>query len=277
MMLATLMVHLTPGTQLVSLLRLAGDVAARIGVRKVIGISALRPLQIFIGPDAYVTQDVFEQDWRMMEKEIGIAEKLLREAFAGKIALEWRSTITSGLVSDYVAKQMRAADLLVTLSAPRDLLFDTDRYLNVADLVLKAGRPVLVAGPDVTRLDLDNAMVGWTDSREARRAAEDAVPLLQMARKVTVVEVASRDELAAADARLRDVVEWLKGHDISAEARVEGSGDEDSAVLAGLAQDLRAGLLVAGAYGHSRLREWALGGVTRDLLLQPRQCSFISH
>jgi len=48
-------------------------------------------------------------------------------------------------------------------------------------------------------------------------------------------------------------------------------------VLSGLAEELKAGMVVGGAYGHSRLREWVLGGVTRDLLLQPTRCSLVSH
>ena len=44
-----------------------------------------------------------------------------------------------------------------------------------------------------------------------------------------------------------------------------------------LVEDLKVGMVVGGAYGHSRLREWVLGGVTRDVLLRPTKCSFISH
>ena len=274
----TLMVYLAPGAEVASLLQLASDVAGRVKARRIIGISALRPLQIYAGPDAYVPQAFIEQDWTSMEAELRVAEKKFREAFAGKTAeLEWRSAIVIDPVSDYVGTQMRAADLLITEPAPSGLLFDTNRYLEVADLVLKAGRPVLVAGPGVTKLDLDHVLIGWKDSREARRAVEDALPLLRMAGKITVVEVADPDTMSDADTHVKDVVEWLKAHDIAAQARVERAGGADAEVLAELVDDLKAGLLVAGAYGHSRLREWVLGGVTRDLLMKPTQCSFVSH
>ncbi|MBS0525737.1 MAG: universal stress protein [Proteobacteria bacterium] len=278
MMPTSLMVYLAPGAEVASLLQLASDVAARLNARRIVGISALRPLQIYAGPDAYVPQEFIEQDWASMEKELRIAEQRLRAAFAGKaVELEWRSAVTIDPVSDYVGPQMRAVDLLITAPTPSGLLFDTNRYLNVADLVLKAGRPVLVADSGVTKLDLDNVLIGWNDSREARRAAEDALPILRMAGKVTVVEVADADTMSEAGTHVKDVVEWLEVHDIAAQARVERGGDEDAVVLAELARDLKAGLLVAGAYGHSRLREWVLGGVTRDLLMRPTQCSFVSH
>ncbi len=278
MMPTTLMVHVMPSAEAASLSLFASDVAARVNARKVIGIAALRPLQIYAGPDVYVPPDLFEKDWKAMEKELETSEKQFRAAFAGKaVELEWRSTIATDIVSNYVAEQMRAADLLITAPTPRRDLFDASRYMDVADLVLKAGRPVLIDGSGATKLDLHSVMVGWKDSREARRAVEDAVPLLRMAGKVTVVEVVDEDELSEADVRVRDVAKWLKGHGITADARVERGGDEDSVVLAGLAEDLKAGLVVAGAYGHTRLREWILGGVTRDLLLKTTQCALISH
>lgn len=274
----TLMVHVPPGGENGSLLQFANDVAAKTGAHRIIGISAVRPLQIYAGPEAYVPQDLFQKDWETMEKELAQAEKQFRAALAGAPAkLEWRSSIVTGLVSDYVAEQMRAADLLVTRSRPRGDLFDAARYMDVADLALEAGRPVLVAGAGVTRLDLGTAMIGWKDSREARRALEDALPLLRMSDKVIVVEVADEDNLAQADLRLDDIAKWLSEHGIAAEARVERRHDEDAVVLSLLAEDLKVGMVVGGVYGHSRLREWVLGGVTRDLLLQPSQCSFISH
>jgi len=274
----TLMVHIMPGGQAASLLQLAQDVSAKLEARKIVGIAALQPWQIYAGPEAYVPQDLFQQDWEAIEKELAAAETQFRAAFAGKaMTLDWRSNIVTGVVSDYVAGQMRTADLLITQPTPHGGLFDPNRYMNVADLVLRAGRPVLVAGQGVTKLDLSSVMIGWNDSREVRRAVEDALPLLRMAGKVTVVEVADDDELSEADVHVKDVAEWLKVHGITADARVERGGDEDAVVLAGLAEDLRAGLVVAGAYGHTRLREWVLGGVTRDLLLKNAQCSLISH
>lgn len=278
MMLATLMVHVPVSDEVGSLLQFANDVAARMNSGKIIGIAAMRPLQIYAGPEAYVPQDLFQQDWEAMERELALAEKRFRAAFAGTTAkLDWRSAIVPALASDYVAQQMRAADLLISPPRPRGTVFDAGRYMDVADLVLKSGRPVLMAADGVTKLDLDRVMIAWKDGREARRAVADALPLLQMAKEVTVVEVVDEEELVRSDRRLADVVEWLAGHGVTAVARVERGGDEDAMVLSRLAEDLKIGMVVGGAYGHSRLREWVLGGVTRNLLLRPVHCSFISH
>lgn len=93
--------------------------------------------------------------------------------------------------------------------------------LDPGDVVVQAGRPVLVVPSQVETLQLKLAMICWKDTREARRAITDALPLLSKVQEVVVVEVveaeSSRD---AAHARVDDVISWLKRHDIAASARV---------------------------------------------------------
>ena len=126
---------------------------------------------------------------------------------------------------------MRAADLLITGSDPDGSALDSLDGVRIADLVMRTGRPVLVVGPDTNKLDLENVIVGWKDSREARRAVEDALPLLRMAGHVTVVEIASEDEVPDARIRIEDVVHWLKRHDIAASAQgVASTGGDAPAV-----------------------------------------------
>ena len=84
-------------------------------------------------------------------------------------------------------------------------------------------------------------------------------------------------DLAEARADVADVVGWLKTHSVKAEPLAVAAKGDDAAQLSAIAQDHNADLVVAGAYGHSRLREWVLGGVTRDLLLHAGRCSLLSH
>ncbi len=275
----SLMVRLVAGAPNDALLRLTVDLAARLKATRVIGISACQPLQLYTSPDAYVPPDLINWDLEQMEKELKAAEKSFRAALEGKAqSLEWRSTIiTFGTIADYVADQMRAADILITPGAEGASLFGSDRHVNLADLILKAGRPVLVVGAGVDKVDLRNVVVGWKDTREARRAAEDALPLLELADRVTVVEVASEEDLDSAHTRTEDVAAWLVRRGISASACAVRAVDDDPTEIADLAKELGAGLLVGGAYGHTRVREWVLGGVTRDLLLRPTGCSLVSH
>ena len=199
---------------------------------------------------------------------------------ARSTSLEWRSTVvTYGSIADYVAEQMRAADLLVVGAQEGGSLLDRSRYVNVADLVLRAGRPVLVVASTEDTLDLKHVVVSWKDAREARRAVQDALPLLLLAEQVIVVEIAAAEDLAAARTRTQDVAGWLTKHGVVASARAVASATSEAGQLRNIASELEldAGLVVGGAYGHTRLREWVLGGVTRDLLLQPSRCSLMSH
>lgn len=195
------------------------------------------------------------------------------------VRCEQRSTqLHPGLnPSEYVAAQSRAADLIITAPNTGGSILSPSTSLNLGDLVMRAGRPVLVVPGGVAHLDLSSVMVASSDTRESRRAIRDALPFLRKAGRVTVVEVAPEEELDGVRSRLEDVVEWLKRNQVFAEMRALGSDGDDAKRLATAAEDLGASLLVAGAYGHSRLREWALGGVTRNLLLHPAMCSLVSH
>ena len=142
---------------------------------------------------------------------------------------------------------------------------------------MRAGRPVLLVPDGVDALGVDRMVVAWKDTREARRAVSDALPLLKLATEVSVVEIATEDDLASAELRCNDLVAWLRRHKVKAAAMPMLSTGDDATTLRDFAEDQRADLVIAGAYGHSRLREWALGGVTRDFLLRANRCSLVSH
>lgn len=276
---ACVMVRVAAGAPNDALLKLALDAAARLKATKVIGISARQPIQIYGSPEMYVPPELVTWDLEQIDKELKAAEASFRAAFAGKVAtVEWRSTVvTYGTIADYVGEQMRAADLLVTAVPDGGMLLDGSRHANVADLALRAGRPVLVAAAAQDRLDLRSVVVGWKDTREARRAVRDALPFLLLADRVTVVEIAAADDVASARARTEDVVGWLAGHGVTATALAAVQDREEAGQLRRMVRELDAGLVVGGAYGHTRLREWVLGGITRDLLLRPLHCSLVSH
>jgi len=248
----SLMVRLAAGVPNDGLLRFTVDLATRLKATHVIGISARQPLQLYTSPDAYVPADLINWDLEQIAKELKAAENSFRAALEGKAqSLEWRSTVvTYGTIADYVAEQMRAADILVSPAEEGAPLFEGARHVNLADLVLKAGKPVLVVGSGVEKLDLRNVVVGWKDTREARRAVEDALPLLELADRVSVVEVAAEEDLDSAKTRTGDVVAWLESRGISASARAVRAVDEDSTEIADIAKELGAGLLEALPCGH---------------------------
>jgi nucleotide-binding universal stress UspA family protein len=143
---------------------------------------------------------------------------------------------------------------------------------------MKLGRPMMVVPPEVDRLKLASVVVGWKDTREARRAVVDALPLLQRAKEVTVVEIIEDDgDRTAAGRRVADVATWLGRHQVDACHMVPNHRGDAVEQLIRHASDIEADILVAGAYGHTRMREWIFGGVTRDLITKTDRCSVLSH
>ena len=179
-------------------------------------------------------------------------------------------------LADYISREARSADLVITGVGPGNGLGQA-RCVNIGELVMQAGRPVFIVPRSVKALKLDRALIAWKDTREARRAAYDALPLLKMAKHVSVVEIAADDDLTNAGLRVQDVVAWLRRHAIPAEAVTSGKSGDDADCLKYIVRQQNADIIVAGAYGHSRLREWVLGGVTKDILLCAERCSLVSH
>lgn len=169
----------------------------------------------------------------------------------------------------------RTADLIVIGSQgeTRDAGY---RTIDIGEVLLGAGRPVLLAAAGSTQLKADKIIIAWKDTKEARRAIVDALPLLKAASDVQVV-VIDEGNLAAERASMLDAVAWLQSHDVA--ARGEVLPDEGGAAqsITNAAQTMGADLIVSGAYGHSRLRQWLIGGMTRDLLATPGIHRFLSN
>ena len=270
---ATLMVNLALGQSNAGVLRVAGDLARRFGAA-VTGIAACQPMQTLYSDGCYVSPEAIEARRQEIDEELQAAEAEFRTGLEGP-RLAWRSAVAFEPPSDYVVREARGADLLLTGMPSRNRA-DATRVL-ASELVMQAGRPVLVAPAGAAGFTPGHVMLGWQDTRETRRAAWDALPLLKAAAQVSVVEVAATRDLAQARGRLADVARWLAGHGVTADTLAAASLDDDAPQLAGLAAERGADLIVAGAYGHSRVREWVLGGVTRDLLLHAGCCTLLSH
>ncbi len=185
----------------------------------------------------------------------------------------------SPLIGDSVIEQGRSFDLILlskTDSKP-ELGVELDFVPRIA---VAAGRPVMVVPFNVPLAFIpETVVIGWNGSREAARALFDSLPFLKRAKTVHVVWVdppaeRSRQKTGAGDG----IAHALDLHGIKAavtpvDSRAESAGD----VLLQKATDLGAGLLVIGAYGHSRLSEFILGGVTRTVLRDMACPVLLSH
>lgn len=200
------------------------------------------------------------------------AQALFRVAVGDRSRVSWRSALEPGLA--FLVGQARAADLIVVGRGYADGAAGCPRPLDPASVVLATGRPILVVPPGIDYLEGRRVLVAWKDAREARRAVLDALPILRLASRVDVVAVTRGNRASGA----ADVAAYLSTHGIratSAELQTEGGRDADA--LLDLASEGSTDLIVMGAYGHGRVRETVLGGVTRDVLRHCPICSFLSH
>ena len=170
----------------------------------------------------------------------------------------------------------RRHDVAVLKQAEPDKPGAEDLLIEAA--LFRSGRPVIVV-PYIqkTGLATDRVLVAWDGSQTAARAVGDALPILARAKAVEIVIVATdkaeRDEITGAG-----IARHLARHDLKVDLKRIVAADIDVAnTILSHAADWNADLLVMGAYGHSRLREFILGGATRGILESMTLPVLMSH
>ena len=274
---ATVMVSLALDQPNEARLAAAGQLAERFdaGMIGIVASVFSPPLYFTDGEEA---QAVIDQGEASIKRRMSEVEAQFREAAKNRAKhIEWRSAID--FPARYVLQEARSADIIVS-GGSSDAFSDPFTMVTPKDLVMEAGRPLLVVPDSVGWLDLRSVLVAWKDTPEARRAIVASLPMLGKAKDVTVAEIVeARGSQAAAAARVRDVVTWLSRHGVSASEIVAAQNHDRGATaqLDSMAADVGAGVIVAGAYGHSRFRELILGGMTRHLISQTARCVLFSH
>jgi nucleotide-binding universal stress UspA family protein len=215
-----------------------------------------------------------------MKKSSDVAAELLAvfEASAKKAGVFQESVTKTCFTSD-------APDLLVREARLRDLaivpaVLEGRTYRWYAEsIVFGSGRPLLVLPPRVrTReLALDIVVIAWDGSRPAARAVADALPVLERAREVHVLTVLNEKELSS-ESPASELLKYLERRGIAAKPEsIDAAGHPIGEVLSSHLASNQADLLVMGAYGHSRVREFILGGATLSMLSRPPLPILLSH
>lgn len=271
---ATLMVHVDIDAEMEGRVHVAGELADRFGAN-LIGVAGWAPMSVFLAEQALIDPAPAAIELQDMKALLDQKGRQFRAAVCtGGRTVEWRSVLD--FPTEVIARESRAADLIIIGNAPENR--DPFLALDPGGLVLKAGRPVLVVPKAVSSLTPRHIAIAWKDTREARRAVADALPLLQRAERVMIIEISEQGDESQAMHRLKDVASYLRRHRI--DAVTERPRDAEGAATQALLQLTREegiNLIVAGAYGHSRLGEWVYGGVTRGLLAESPICCLFSH
>ena len=258
---------------------LAAGVAGQFGAL-LVGVAARDLMPPVTAPLAGpgVVAALLATEEREIRTELDAAEQQFR-AIAAKPdqRVSWRSALDNPI--KVFARESRAADLLVVGRRPESASSQPSRHMDPGDVLMRAGRPVLVVPPGLSHLDAAHVVVAWKDSREARRAVADALPLLKRATSVLVLEICDttsdqEDAKGAGD----DVAEYLSRHGVAASAETRLLRERSvTAELLLAAEQRGAELVVAGGYAHSRFQEWVFGGLTRELLGHFPKCCLLSH
>lgn len=267
---SSLLVYVDPSQAGIARLE-AACALARAFDAHLIGVSASMPPPPMVDPLA-MGAGVLTAYREVAEQEIQEARRAFEDS-AQAVRSEWRGEVD--WPSDLVVRYARAADLIMV--GPR-----TDaapyRSPDPASVLQAIGRPVLLVPDMPARLPLEGpAVVCWKDTREAQRAVAASLPLLRRSTTVSVIEVAAGGE-PEDDAGVQDVRDFLRRHGVDATAQVLSKGDQttSSRILAH-AESQDASLIIAGGYGHSRLQQWMLGGVTNTLLKSSPVSVLLTH
>jgi nucleotide-binding universal stress UspA family protein len=224
--------------------------------------------------EAYVPADIIaRQESERMERAEAAKAEFEEFCRLRQLSHEWHFTRDDPI--DTLSVRARYADLVVVGQEE-----EASTPLEMADLppelVLGCGRPMIVV-PYAGKFNGvgQRVLVAWNGSREAARAVHDALPLLKRARKTIVFSVDADMEGHLPGA---DISAHLARHGVIVEAAQTVAKDIDIAdAILGAVSDYSADLLVMGAWGHSRLRERVLGGVTRHVLKQMTVPVLMSH
>lgn len=266
-----ILVHVDKSSASQERLRLACDLARRHAAH-LVAVFCIEPLPISVfspwgdpGYTDFPAAEKIKEQYRAAA--IGAmdhveAEFLAETARAG-IHAEWR--VGEGAGATPLIRQARYADLAVLGQV--DIEHASISKAVPEEVVLASGRPALIV-PAVGRFRRvgRRVLVAWNASREAARALGDALPLLADAQAVTVLSIGPTAVIEN-EYRGTDVARHLARHGINATASTSSAEDTDVGdVIMSRASDHRADLIIMGAYGHARTREWLLGGATRHLL-----------
>jgi len=274
--LKRIMVHVDRDERSRHRIEVASQLAVRFGGR-LTGVCLIASL-----PTVFAAGEVPAAFWieneRLAQEDADIAmRRYLDQVTRRGLQGEWHHVRDGGVSA--LARMARYMDLTVVSQVYPEVP-EAAVTLRPEDVVLGSGRPVLVV-PFIGSPPNPGSrvVIAWDGSREAARAVSDALPILAQAQDVWIVSIdANKGAVSGGAKPADDLPAFLADHSIAAKPQnlvADGLSGAD-ALLSRIA-DLGADLLVMGCYGHTRLREFILGGMTREILRHMTVPVLMSH
>jgi len=265
----SILVHLDDSDRCAARVNLAAQLAGTHGSH-LIGLLPTGLYESLVPADVIptgVTDDIAEVAERLRRRADSI-DDAFRALMSGQGRLSYEVRRVDGSALASIVDHGRTSDLIVLGQDEPSRASGAPPQGLVPPVMLEAGRPVLVV-PYAGRFETagKTILVAWDGSRESAVAMRMALPFLSKADQVALVSFSGAEE-PADPARLlvAEMSQWLQRHDILATAEQRVTEIDISDALLSHAADMGADLIVMGGYGHSRLRELILGGVTRQVL-----------
>jgi len=235
-----------------------------------IGLYVIPAVRVYPEMSMHAAPAVMDAYKVFFEEHAAASEKAFKSAARKNgIETEWRKAeISSPNIADGVIEHGLQADLIIASQENEDANDGVEPDF-CERIVMESGRPVLLIPKDGEFTDIgENIIVGWNATREAARAVFDAIPLLEQSQATRLIWVDPQiTRQKAGNLPGSEMAVTLARHGINSTAEAMptdriGQGD----ALLNRAADLGADLIVMGAYGHSRMREFVFGGATRTVL-----------
>lgn len=183
-------------------------------------------------------------------------------------------------VPDLLAGYARLSDLIVVPMPEGGYLDQLDSHWYLETALFDSGRPILVVPHDYRSPGagaFGTVVVAWDHTRAAARAMADALPILRLAKSVRLLTI-TNEKIIPQEPPPLEVVSHLAAHGVHvAYDAVDADGRDAATAIADYLREHSGDLLVMGGYGHSRVREFILGGATKHMLTHPPVPVFMSH
>ena len=272
-------VHLDHGFDCKRRTELALSLAKRHHAELVGIYASAAPPQYYYGESVLMSRTLNVIKELQAQNRGSVQNAFLEAAAAADVPAVVRTGESSPSAS--VARHARSSDLVIVSQFNRDDVEAAHETEFVEQMLLTAGRPVLVL-PSSGHFPVvgDRALYCWDGSREAARALSDAAPALRLASHLVVLTMDEGGASEPADAvPFEDLATYCVAHGMPApdHVRRDIKGVGVGSTILNAAADHSADLIVMGAYGHSKFREWAMGGATASILKSMTVPIMFSH